>query len=77
MKTELRSAAAAPWWGFGMVWLVVGGPALVVVAAVVTAVIAFRGADVPLERVPLAADGIGAADAPAVQARNHAATARR
>lgn len=55
-----------------MMWLVIGGPALVVVAAVATAVIATRGADpvLPTERVAAAR-----ADAPAMQARNHAATA--
>jgi hypothetical protein len=34
-----------PWWRVGMVWLVLGGPATVVVAALATAVIAYRGAD--------------------------------
>ncbi len=34
-----------PWYRVGMVWLVLGGPAAVVVAAIVTAVIAYHGAD--------------------------------
>lgn len=34
-----------PWWRIGMVWLVLGGPATVVVAGIVTAVIAYHGAD--------------------------------
>jgi hypothetical protein len=34
-----------PWYRIGMVWLVLGGPATVVVAGIVTAVIAYRGAD--------------------------------
>ncbi len=54
-----------PWWRYGMVWLVIGGPAVVVVAAIVTAVIAVNGADPVLDT----REG-----APAVQARNHAAT---
>ena len=33
------------WWRVGMVWLVLGGPAVVVVAAIATAVVAYRGAD--------------------------------
>jgi uncharacterized protein len=54
-----------PWWREPMMWLVIGGPATVVVAGVVTAVIAIRGADPVLDT---------RAGAPAVQARNHAAT---
>jgi hypothetical protein len=34
-----------PWWRVPMVWLVVGGPAVVVVASVATGVIAGRHAD--------------------------------
>lgn len=43
--------AATPWYRIGMVWLVLGGPAVVVVAGIVTAVIAYRGAD-PVVTVP-------------------------
>jgi uncharacterized protein len=46
------SAPAPPWWRVGMVWLVLGGPAVVVVAAIATAVIAYRGADPVLDRTP-------------------------
>jgi hypothetical protein len=54
-----------------MVWLVLAGPAIVVAAALATAVIAIRDAD-PIVR----ADGSKSfADTPAVQGRNHAATA--
>ena len=59
-----------PWWRVGMVWLALSGPAAVVVAGVATAVIAFNGAD-PTLRPTAATSG---AQAPAVQARNHAAT---
>lgn len=53
------------WWREPMMWLVVGGPLAVVVAAIVTAVIAIRGADPVLDtRVAI----------PAVQGRNHAAS---
>ncbi|NWG74270.1 MAG: nitrogen fixation protein FixH, partial [Rubrivivax sp.] len=38
-----------PWWRVGMVWLVIGGPLAVVVAGIVTAVIAIRGADPVLD----------------------------
>ena len=53
------------WWREPMMWLVVGGPASVVVAGVVTAVIAIRGADPVLDTK---------AEQSAVQSRNHAAT---
>jgi len=71
------SAAATPWWRVGMVWLVVGGPALVVVAACATAVIAWHGADPVLSEMPaLPKAGQVQSATPALQARNHAATAR-
>jgi len=60
---------ALPWWRVRFVWLVIAGPALVVVAGIVTAVVAVRGAD-PVVRVELPKS---AAHAPAMQARNHAA----
>lgn len=70
---------ASPWWRHPMMWLVVGGPVLVVVAAIVTAVIAVRGADPVIDTRAERADradrtAIGGAEQPAVQARNHAAT---
>ncbi len=70
--------ASAPWWRFGIVWLVFGLPAAIVVAGFAMVAIAVHGADT---QVPLA--GIDAAVAPrvvatptspALQARNHAAT---
>jgi uncharacterized protein len=62
---SLLPRQARAWWREPMMWLVVGGPLAVVVAAVVTAVIAIRGADPVLDtRVAT----------PAVQARNHAAS---
>ncbi len=67
----------APWWRVGMVWLVLGGPAVVVVASIATAVVAYRGADEVLVQTPSARDAPVQphADTPAVTARNHAATA--
>jgi hypothetical protein len=73
---------ALPWWRFGHVWLVIAGPAAVVVAGFVTLFIALTWPD------PVVADDyyrqgveinktLGAQDAslaPAVLARNHAAT---
>lgn len=34
-----------PWWSVREVWVMLGGPAIVVVAGIATAVIAFRGHD--------------------------------
>jgi len=75
------AAIPAPWWRFPMVWLVLAGPAIVVAACVVTMVIAFRHADVVLTEAPARAAARGVplagATAPALQARNHAATPAR
>jgi hypothetical protein len=46
---------ALPWWRVPLVWLVVGGPALVVLASIATAVIAVRGGDTPLHETAAAA----------------------
>jgi uncharacterized protein len=58
-----------PWWRVPVVWLVLGGPALVVVASFVTLALALARPDPVLPLGPAA----GSADTPAVQARNHAA----
>lgn len=69
-----------PWWRLPIVWLVLGGPTVVVIAAIVTAVIAYRGADVVIdtsahERRASSAPADDALE-PAMKARNHAATPR-
>ena len=72
-----QSGSAEPWWRVGMVWLVVGGPAVVVVASLGTAVVAYRGADEVLIDTPSArhAPVQPTGKTPALTARNHAATA--
>ena len=67
---------APAWWRVGMVWLVLGGPAVVVVAAIATAVIAYHGADPVLTDAPTPQQAVKqlGADTPAMQGRNHAAT---
>jgi hypothetical protein len=74
-------AAAKPWWTFGMVWMVIAGPAVVVVAAFVTLYLAITIPDpvLPTEamnpRNAIENQGkLEAAMAPAMQARNHAST---
>lgn len=64
-----------------MLWLVIGGPAAVVVASLVTGYIAMVGQDPVLMRdeVPDSAKSLkDGADSmtPALQARNHAATVK-
>ena len=61
------------WWRYGHVWLVVLGPAVVVVASLVTGALAWHGADVVLDH-PSQVRGATRALVPAHQARNHAAT---
>ena len=61
----------SPWWRHGMMWLVFGGPAVVVVAGVVTAVIAIRGADTVVQGSDAQ---LSRSAVPAVQGRNQAAT---
>jgi hypothetical protein len=65
-----------PWWRVGMVWLVLGGPAAVVVAAVFTAVIAVRGADKVVTEAQRPAAEAPVSELPAVQGRNLATTPR-
>ena len=49
MTNTLRSQDDRPWWRYPHVWLIISGPLVVVVAAVVTAVIAFRSNDVIMD----------------------------
>ncbi|MDE1949263.1 MAG: hypothetical protein KGL43_28390 [Burkholderiales bacterium] len=49
MKKASKIPDNAPWWRFPIVWLVVGGPAIVVVAALAMVVVAYRDADVVLD----------------------------
>lgn len=69
MKPEIPTVYPR-WWRIPAMWLVVGGPAVVVVAALATAVIAVRGGDVPL---PTGARAQAETMTPATQARNHVA----
>ena len=80
--TTSDNTAPAPWWKFGYVWLVIAGPAVVVVAGFFTLYLALRFPD------PVVTDdsyrkgmeinqsqGASAASlAPAMQGRNHAQT---
>ncbi len=65
-----------PWWRFGLVWMVLGGPAVVVVAGFITLYIAVTNPDPVLNVTPRTAmqERQGITHAPAMQGRNHAAT---
>jgi hypothetical protein len=81
MNTDPKPQDSAPWWKHGHVWLVIAGPAVVVAASIVTAVIAIRTDDPVVEadyyrrgieiNKTLASDR---AKLPALQGRNHAVT---
>lgn len=84
MKQNTR-ATSAPWWKFGFVWMVFAGPAVVVVASLVTAYIAVTSSPNELvsednfrtgaEMNSSVSDAERAASmAPALKARNHAQT---
>lgn len=72
-KTVNGTKAPTPWWRVGMVWLVLAGPAAVVVAGLVTVRIALTHVD-PVLQVPAAVADTSASMSPAMKARNHAAT---
>jgi len=71
-----------PWWKFGHVWLVLAGPVIVVIAGFVTLYLAVRSPDPVVSRdssrqateINKTLESDPNSLAPAVQARNHAAT---
>jgi len=72
---------AQPWWHYGYVWLVIAGPLVVVVASFVTLYLAVQGSDPVIDdyyrkgiEINRTLSGPSDALAPAVHARNHAAT---
>jgi len=76
-------AAGAPWWRFPLVWMVIGGPAVVVVAGLATLWLALRIPD-PVVDEDYYRKGLeinstlpGHARMAAEAARNHAATSGR
>ena len=74
---DSSSASSGPWWKFGHMWLVVGGPLIVVVASFITFYLAVRTPD-PVyaepPRVHQTEEGSDPTLTPAMQARNHAAS---
>lgn len=84
MKHDETTVPPKPWWQYGHVWLVIAGPAVVVVAGCVTFWIAASGQDALVAEdyyrrgveinKQLARER---AQLPALQGRNHAATPAR
>lgn len=78
------STPTVPWWKFGHVWLVFAGPAIVVVASFITLYIAVTRVDPVISEdyyqkgieinKTLGSTATASSLAPALQARNHAAT---
>ncbi len=69
-RAAAETEPTVAWWRLPIVWMVVGGPAIVVVASFATLTLAIRNPD-PVLKAPTTTSG---AHMPAVQARNHAAT---
>lgn len=84
-----RRESSLPWWRYGYLWLVLAGPMVVVVASFATLWLAVRFPDPVLATGPRVSTGqpqagdrdaaaaavaSGQALAPALKARNHAAT---
>lgn len=79
MNTHNAAETSKPWYRHGMVWMLIAGPALVVVAGVFTAFIAMRSADPVLanDAYEYGQKSEGQKQRnllPAQRARNHAAT---
>jgi len=72
-RTSTSKPDNTPWWRLPIVWMVIGGPAAVVVASLITAGIAIKHVDPVLDTSKGEVKGV--IDMPAVQARNHAANA--
>ena len=64
----------APWWKHGHVWLVISGPALVVIAGFVTVFLAVKYPDAVVSAKAASQPARERALAPALEGRNHAAT---
>jgi hypothetical protein len=82
MMNDISTTQSQPWWKFGHVWLVISGPAIVVVASFFTFYVAAKGMDTVMDEssypqkteVAQPLSDNPASLAPAMQARNHAQT---
>jgi hypothetical protein len=81
MKKQDIKSNIKPWWSYGYVWLVISGPLVVVIASFITLYLAISLPDPAVEdyyrkgiEINKTLDAKRNAMAPAMQARNHAAT---
>jgi uncharacterized protein len=82
MQSHEPQPPAQPWWKFGLVWMVISGPAIVVVAGFVTLYIALRYPEQVIDEdyyrkgmeINKTLENPAASLAPALQERNHAQT---
>jgi uncharacterized protein len=80
LQPGVRTAVGQPWWKEPMCWVVIGGPASVVVASLATAVIAWKHIDPIIQEERSGASQVqiqgppGSSTGPAMQGRNHAAS---
>jgi uncharacterized protein len=75
VKPNCSDSSPASLWRVPALWLMIGGPALVVLASFVTLALAWHDADRPV-RESAAAPGAESMT-PATQARNHVAASSR
>ena len=82
-KSPVAEVTPRPWWTHGHVWMIISGPAIVVVAGFVTLLLAIRTPDPVIEAdyykrgveiYRTLPDVDPKAMMPALQGRNHAAT---
>ncbi|MDH4479671.1 MAG: FixH family protein [Rhodoferax sp.] len=79
---SIAKNSSSPWWKHGHVWLVLSGPVVVVIASFFTFYLAYIGMDTLVDEdyyrkgveLNQTADSVPTNLAPAMQARNHAAT---
>ena len=80
MIATTNEPVSAAWWRYPLVWMVIGGPALVVVASVATFWVAWHRPDALVsedyyrEGIEINRTLAGKDSMPALAARNHAAT---
>lgn len=76
----MNQQESKPWWHYGYVWLVIGGPLVVIIASFITLYFAIKTPDPVIENYYVKGMEINktleaeAALAPAMKARNHAQT---
>jgi hypothetical protein len=75
-RGTVEGGQAVPWWRVGTMWFVVGGLGAVVIGSFAMLATAIIHPDAVLPQVAVVKGPPTGADAPAIAARNHAATPR-